>query len=329
MSLILLLRGGGAPILGPLLPITFQDVNGNPLPSTVRADFFPVTSPPLRSNLIVSAYLGTSSVANVGLPIGKTYRVQYVGASATVPPYPSVFSVPSLSGATVIPSGYISPWANLAGYADLQTFEMWPLGRYARSDVSAGGGKTRVIAEAFAATLAQLDFFSRANAASERLVSSVGPQIDSWANDFFGTTFPRLVDETDAAYIARQEAWLQQPFMTLPAIRTQVQQFYALYPDGSTSVDVFDRQSDPHRSAYYGLLPGQVAIIAYYARTTISSAWFIGQSFLGQGTFLVDQYAHHSTLISPYPLLASNIGRVKAGGAVPVYITSFGEPPGY
>lgn len=136
----------------------------------------------------------------------------------------------------------------------------------------------------------------------------------------------RLEGETNSAYIARIIAWNELPFGTLAAINVVVQQYFQLHPDDSSSVDVFDRQSDPVRSARYGLTPGQVAIIGYYPEPEVTQGWFMGQSFVGQTTIFTDPLAFSTSYSAPYAALAVQVNRVKAGGAVPVYIVSRGEP---
>ncbi len=302
------------------VPIVFADVNGNPLPANMRVDFYPATNDPSPGNIVASAYIGVASQVIVALHALATYRVQYVGEGA--PTVPSVFTLADVSGTTIIPGGYVSPWADLDGYADLQAHEIWQLGRVSNVASSPGGG-TRVLMETFAATLAQLDIFGRTNAAGERLLSSSAAQVDSWVADFLGTTFPRMnAAEPDGDYVTRVIAWLGQPFTTLAAIQNVVAGYFAQFPDASTSFAVFDRQSDPAQSAYFGLTPGQIAIAEYYANTSGAARFFVNQSFLGQDTYLDDQRHFTTSLVPIYPELDRRIRRVKAGGAVPVYIVA-------
>lgn len=302
--------------------VNFVDIYGNPLPPSLRVDFFLLPSGPDSSNIVASDYLGVGSSAEVTLIVGQAYRIEYTGFGA--PPLPSFFTPSSTSAATIVPDRYISPWANRDGYAQFMAGELWPLNRSSLAARTHGGG-VYLLFQTFAAVLAQLDLFGRTNAAGERLVSSVDGQVDSWAKDFLGTTFLRLPQETNAAYIARIIAWLTLPFGTIPAIKTVVTSWFALNPDDSASVDVFDRQTDPTRSARYGLTPGQFAVIGYYPMNPMDG-WFIGQSFIGQDTWITDPYHFTSSSSPPYSGLGEQVNRVKAAGAVPVYITSRGEP---
>jgi len=332
LSLLLNQPSSNAPYVPPpppvggasttLVPIAFADVNGNPLPANTRVDFFAVASAPTSANVLASAYVGVTSQVFVGLTLAAIYRAQYVGEGAPVAP--SVFTLASANGLTITPTSYVSPWANLKGYADLQASEIWPLGRVSNPAASLGGG-ARVLMETYSSTFAQLDIFGRTNAAGERLYSSSDPQIDSWVADFLGTTFPRLPQETGSAYITRVIAWLGQAFTTEASIRAAVAGYFAAFPDSSIRVDLFDRQTDPRRASYYGLLPGQFAIAEYYQAGALLPAFYTGQSFLGQDSFLEDPLAYTISQTPIYPELDRRIRRVKADGTVPVYIVTRGE----
>ncbi len=296
--------------------LTFADVFGSPLPPTVQVTITPVIDPIIPP---VAGFIGVASALTVNLYPGYRYRAQYFGAFA--PPLPTTFI--AASAVTLVPARYVSPWANAAGYAgsDVGLGFFWPLGRSSSASLQPGGG-VRVLFESFAALLAQLDLFHRTTAAGLRLDSCVGAQIDSWIADFLGTTFPRLPGETDAAYIARAKAWFQTPFGTLAAVATAVAGYFAQFPDGSTRVDVFNRRTDRARSDFYGLLPGQLAIAATYAPTNMLPAWYIGQSYIGQNTYVSRLDNATSSQTPLYAELGRRVNAVKSGVSTPVYIIS-------
>lgn len=303
-----------------LISIAFQDIHGNPIPPTVRADVYRLQDSP-QSPVVTSAYLGVDSQITVPLTVGKAYRIQYVDRAA--PDFPSFIVPVDDSLLTVVPDGYQSPWANTAGYAQIVA-ENFHLDRVAHSELRPGGG-VYVLLRTMAKLMSTLDGFGRANAAGERFPTGNATQVDSYAQDFLGDTFPRLPGEINADFVARVEAWFQTPFGTLPAIALAVKSYFDSYSANESGYDVFDRQTDPGRSAKYGLTAGQVAIIVYHAYTT-SSAWVLGRSTLGHNTTLSDRNAFSLSRIAPDPILGARIARVKAAGVVPVYITASGEP---
>lgn len=302
--------------------LNIQDSYGNPLPPRTLVSVLNATDPP-GTTPIAMAYLGITSTATAALTLGGIYRVQYAGAAA--PPLATFFV--AAASVTIIPDRYVSPWANISGYAQ-QLGWVIPLGRTKQSELLPGG-QFRVYLEVIGAMLAAMDKLDRTVSAGERLASSTAGQITSWVADFLGPVLPPFPNETDAAYIARIYAWLQQAFTTIPAIQAAVTSYFARFPDNSSSTLVFDRMTDPLRAAYYGLTTGQIAIAIYYGGVDWIDAWFIGQSFLGQNTRVQGPGVFVKSSTAPYDLLQQNVNQIKAGGAVPVYVTASGDPTNF
>ena len=296
--------------------LTFQDFLGNPLPPRVLVTIFNAGDPPTAIPM-GSAYLGLSSNAVVNLQVGNVYRVQYSGDKS--PSLASTFI--AAANVSITPDFYASPWANQNGYTNEQA-SLIPTGRVASTELQPGGG-LYVMLQTFASVMAQLDVFHRLTDASLRFDSSELAENDTWAADFLGGTLPALSGESDEAYNERVDNWLQQPFTTITSVAEAVLQYFTANPDGSTYQTVFSWQTDPQRAAYYGLQSGQIAILENFVFPSTGLNWWIGQSFVGQNTFLTSSW---TSSFSSYPGLVSIVDRVKALGIVPVFITAVNEP---
>lgn len=297
--------------------LTFADTFGDPLPPLLRVDI----GPPLGQGHVspLSVYVGAGSSAVVPLYVGFNYTAQFFGHLA--PPVPVNFV--AASAVTLVPDRYVSPWQTREGYAgtDVGLGFFFPLGRAAAAEL-APGGSLRPLFDPIAAVFAKLDAFHRSVVAGQRLDTSIDAQIDSWVLDFLGPDFKRVADETNAAYIARVKAWIQTPFGTLPAVAAAVASYFADFPDGSTGVRVFNRRTDPDAAAFYGLQPGQLAVLMRYLRASAPPAFYIGQAHLGQTTFLTRGEQFSSSFAAPYAELGRRVDAVKSGVSTPVYITS-------
>jgi hypothetical protein len=305
----------------PLCVLTFQDVYGDPLPARTRVDIFDALDAPTEIP-IASGFLGVGSMLTANLSPGTMYRVQYSGKKT--PRIATLFI--AAQAVTIVPDAYVSPWANVAGYA-LQQGVLFPANRAQTSELQPGGG-LYVYFETLAAMLSQIDIFHRTVDAGLRLGSSAGVQINSWVADFIGD-FPPLPGESEVAYKVRIAAWLQLPFGTLLAVAQVVEQFFTLNPDGSTYRVVFDKMSDPTRFAAYGLTSGQFGVLSNFETSAIAN-WWLGQGFLGQNSFVVGSTGSALFTASQTPTYAdldAKIKDVKMDGSVPVYISVVNEPP--
>jgi hypothetical protein len=300
--------------------ITFFDETGtNPFPPGVK-----VTIVNTSAALIAVAYTTVGGVITVALQTGTTYAASFVGTQA-VSAQPVIFVSSPTTNITV--PNYRSPALSATGYAQTQ-MEVLPNEDFPASALTVGG-IAYTIGYGFGSGAFQTDYETQQTLAANRLQSCQNNMVDSWATDFIGYgVFPRWSD-TDAAYIARIMQWLQLPCETLSAIAYVVQVFFKYFPDTSTVVDVFDTVSDPARAGYYGIVPGQVAIIAYYPLEGQFDGWYLGQSFLGQNTFFADPYGFSEGDMSIYPELQALVNAVKPVGVEPVYIASRGEFPNF
>lgn len=285
------------------LPITLTDEAGNPLPPEVLVGVFSIDSGPLPSELVDSAYVGAESTINVNIAIGGSYRLQLYGNR--IPPSTTVFVTDVVeAGQTVAVPNYISPVLSEANYV-LEMQGLWPTGW-----IDPNGKNALVIAGTLSSLIYQLGQQVAQITSGQRLGSSAGALVDSWAKDFFGDTLPRYRNEPDASYIARIESELTSDNTTLAAIASKVRAFLVLQAtynqqqvfaldtsggmdtyggldDAGTStvvptVTAFDWQSDPDRSALIGLGHGQVCVLFTYPGVT-KTGFFVGESHLGQG----------------------------------------------
>ncbi len=181
---------------------------------------------------------------------------------------------------------------------------------------------TQGLGNGFAAVYTQLQYAL----AQTRLATATDTSLDAASLEMFNGVLPRGT-QSDAAFSTAIRQQVIAPLGTLAAVTSAVNAYFAANPDGSTSVLVFDRQSDPVRSGKYGLKPGQIAIVEYYGNSANLPAWYQGQSFIGQSTYVAAPYAYTSSLTPTYPNLGARVNAAKAAGAVPVYIVSSGDAP--
>jgi hypothetical protein len=161
-----------------------------------------------------------------------------------------------------------------------------------------------------------------------RLATISDEYVDRAWTDFFRGRARRNVGESDAASTLRLRQRLIATTGTHDAVLAAVQSYYTDFPAPIASYDVFDRQTDPVRSARYGLRDAQFAVITYRPYTA-RLGWYLAQGgYLGQTTFLSDPYGFNASFIASDPELARRVEDVKDQGYRPVYIESRGEPAG-
>ncbi len=159
-----------------------------------------------------------------------------------------------------------------------------------------------------------------------RLATAQDEYADLAWQDFFRNRYGRIAGESNAATTTRLRQKIIAKTGVQNAVLTAVQGFFTQFPDDSVSQDVFDRQTDPARSAYYGIKDAQFAVILYYPEYIGDPGFFLGQSFLGQD-FLTDPFSFAVSESAPYPGLAQAVNDAKDLGYRPIYIASHGENP--
>lgn len=319
------------------IPITITDEIGNPLPPEVLVGIYGINSGPLPSELLDSAYIGADSTINVNVGVGGSYRLQFYGNR--IPPNTIAFATDVVEiGQTVVVQNYIGPVVSEANYVAEQQ-ALWPTGW-----IDPNGKNALLIAKVLASLIYTLGQQVALITSGERLLSSAGALVDSWANDFFGNTLPRFRNEPDTSYIARIESELQSDNTTLAAIASKTRAFLVLQAtfnqqqvfaldtsggldtyggldDAGTStvvptVSAFDWQSDPDRSALIGLGHGQVCVLFTYPGVT-KTGFFAGQSYLGYSSYLLT--AQIRVVGAPSALIDAYVQSVVALGIEVVY----------
>jgi len=170
-----------------------------------------------------------------------------------------------------------------------------------------------------------------------RIATATDTNLESIATDFLqlpSALFNRLQiftsgsfePETDAAYSARIRAEIIAPENTLDAITRVVNEYLTEYPDGSTSVTVFDYMSDPSLFTSLSVPRGQaifVIEVVYPTRNEDANLFFLGQGdYIGQSTYV----AGGQNLPAPYTpdaLLSQAVDAVRGCGTKVYWLRSY------
>lgn len=177
--------------------LAFVDVDGNPLPAGIQVS---VTS---AGSLVASGFSAVDGVLAVNLAPGTVCGAAFFGTLA--PPSSVSFTTSAVTQTISVPN-YCSPVASSSGYAARQT-AVWARGWFGDRARVIGGGAYAIAAGA-GAELHDLSTQVQGSVLNARLQSSTGNDVDAWFQDYFGTSLPRFIGETDATYIARGMAAL-------------------------------------------------------------------------------------------------------------------------
>ena len=247
--------------------------------------------------------------------------------------------------------GYASPILSRQGFAD-KLFDDQPRGWYPPKDQAPN---VYTALYSIAAVLDILEQGQQIVLGKERLHSSFGSDIDTWANDYIGFgVWQRAPGESDQTYIARCELWLKTDSTTDYGLQVLLQAWmdawglYILNPHAVEGISydnlggfddlsggfdnagqplltqppqvvVFDWMSNPSLSYAVGLQRGrgQFCILLLYAGQTDLLQWYIGGGFSGVNTFLA-QSNYYS--VAPFSNAFQRIVQLrKAQGAWPIY----------
>ncbi len=301
--------------------VVFADAQGNPLPPECRVAIYPQQADASAASLVASGSLAAASSFTFSGFAGATYRAQFSGNRAPVGVV--LFVAPSSTAPlTVTLTDYISPSLASDGFTQALAQDM-VRGFLDQAAHTSGISHAMFIAPV-AAALAAVEAQLRAIVAGARLESARGYFLTTWIADFFGSSLPQLVGEPDLAYIAHAEAAFQATYARLDDLNAIVQGYYKNVTDGAIAHAVFDKRSDPKRAAFYGLLDGDVAIVAYYPPAVVDG-WFLGRGALGVRTFLLDPNSFVLSTVAPFPDLGGQLTASTAEGIRLVYIQSHGE----
>jgi hypothetical protein len=354
------------------MALQFLDEAGNALPAGVRVTVYQpngnvpgAIAPPPLGAFIGQAFTTPGGLCNINVMQSVPY-IALFDMSSQAPT-----SIPGFSGSgagsgfagfsggtgtTVVTlSGYRSPTLSTAGYAQLQT-ALWPKGWFADT-ARRPGGNAYGVGVLVGAMIAQVDSFFEVVHGALRLPSCVGPQVDSWARDFFGPYLPRYQGESDAVYVSRIYTALQLPKTTLQEIQAMVQGFYmaiaqelgygmgggqtldltgALDVQGgadisgpfqpsqlSPTVYVWDRQSRPDLANQYNINQhNNDGSFVIQVGLAFASGWNLDYSYLDYNAWLINPNQYTLSNSPPDPRLGALVAFCKAGGAWPRYLTA-------
>jgi hypothetical protein len=287
------------------------DAFGNPFPAGVEIQLVNANNAPAGS-----AFSLAGGYANLDVNVGDTYTATFIGVQG--PNLPFTFTVTEQDQVLQVPF-YASPTLSEDNYATTDPrsqSRLWPRGWFGDAPPIA-----LRVAGAVAAVLAAIDALGQYVLGKERVQSSQGLDIASWANDFIGPgIWSPGPTETDPAYLARVLLWLQSHFTTLYALQTLVQAYVNLFPDPPT-VYAFDWQSDPVTSSEAGLTQydGQFCLSFTFPGQPGLPSWFLGGGFLGDTTYLASQSFYPYT---PPSAVQQIVQLVKACGTQPIYVSN-------
>ena len=226
------------------------------------------------------------------------------------------------STTTIVVPAYRSPSLSQEGYIGAQ-IELWPRGWFSDTARSPGG-VAYAIATGLAAELEKLDQQIDGALATMRLFTSSGTDIDTWAQDFLGDSFPRVanmntgVAESDESYTYRIVRRLMLLLTTLPCVQGVVTDYLTAIGFDAATVTVFDAQSNPQLAAAVGIHKPQFCILFGYPSSNIPR-WILGQSYLGNTTILGgSNYVAGPPLSTEFDALVRS---VKALGTKPIYVS--------
>lgn len=323
----------------------------NPLPAGVFVSVYPAIGPQTPLTLVGSAYIEPGGSANIAVAANVSYAAVFLGTQA--PTEPATFtgasniSLPSL----VTCIGYRSPVLSASGYAQAES-ELWPYGWFGDpTNIAATAPVAYSLAVGAAQALAVVDTQAQAILGSERLQTSQGEELDSWAADVFGTQLLRYTGTSDSVYYGLILAALHPPKCTIGAVQAIVQEFYnvigpqledewaenlsyeneggyntrggydrsQVVPTGLTpTVYVWDKQSRPDLAATFGVGEPQF-VIQIGLSDPYANAWFLDRSHLDNESYLLSVNGGIPTSMAPDPRLAVLVNLTKAAGTQALY----------
>jgi hypothetical protein len=209
--------GAALTLVGGQNKLSFVDETGtNPLPAGVQVFVYG------NGVLISSAYTVAGGSAPFVLPANSTFVATFVGRQA--PTLPVTFTTDALSRATITVNGYRSPSLSARGY-NAELLNLVPV-LWLNDTARAQGGNAYAVGMGYSGVLNWLDQEAQVLLAMQRLQSSTGSDLDSWAMDFFGGQFGRLTGQPDASWSAMIRAILTTPKGTVAGIQAIINVFW-------------------------------------------------------------------------------------------------------
>ncbi len=305
-----------------------------------------------------------------GNSVGNAYSTP--GGLVAIPVQPNISYVATLYGTQVrgvptqsftgtqpptqiIITNYRSPCLSVFGYTQEQ-MEALPTDDFPVS-AKLPGGIAYSIGSGFSGALVSIDYAQQLALAANRLVTSTGSALDSWAQDFIGPgVWSRGPSEGDTDYLARIMLWLQTKKGTLNGIQTLLRAYLTASIDLATlggaltldsggaldivgaldsrggvdltlilpSISVFDYQSDAALSAAVGLVrdEAQFCILFSYPNTTPPALWYAGIAHIGVDTFLGSPAYYTITSTQAPPGIDALVQVIKIIGSKPIYVSN-------
>lgn len=178
--------------------VTFTD-GTNPLPSSLLVSLYAGST--ATGTVVASGYTDENGSISATLASGSTYTATFAGVQAPAAPFTFAWQA---SNFTAIVPNYASPSLSQVGFANEEA-SLWVRGAFGDAARTTNGNAYN-LALGISSPLADLNTQVQAIHLAERLATSTGSEIDSWAADYFGSNLPRNAGETDSAYIGRIQA---------------------------------------------------------------------------------------------------------------------------
>jgi len=332
--------------------LVFTDETGiNPLPPGVLVTVYPAGAQQVSGNVLISGYTQLGGILNGDVAGAVQYVATFYGTLA--PELPQVFYGNANPGQNTIISvdQYRSPFLSQQGYTE-EALRLYING-WLGDSAQAAGDPANALFSAFASALGAIDLEQQQILAAERVQTSTGSALDSWAFDFFGPYLLRYIDEPDDVYLSRIYAAFG-PRGTINAIQQAVTQFYvatanqalqkliaenlaldtklgALDNLGALNniitqagialpvVTVWDGRTQPGLAAQYNIYPPKFVIGIGFSGGL--SAWYLDHSALDIDTVLIDGNFVQTSTTPPDARLGFLVNFFKCTGRQPYYQT--------
>jgi hypothetical protein len=205
------------------------------------------------------------------------------------------------------------------------------------SDVAkANGGKLYGLAQALGLAFSLMNGLIAYVKPQTRIATATDTNLEAIATDYLALPsglFVRpqefiggeFVPESDSDYSAAIRAKIIAKVNTIAAIQTVVEEYFALNPDGSESVTVFDYMTNPSLFTSLGVPRNQSIFVIQieYPPSNETDGFFLGQNdYLGQTTWL-GSGQNQPTPFSPYPLLEQAVNDVRLAGSKPYWYRTY------
>jgi hypothetical protein len=273
-------------------------------------------------------FLGVGGTATISLDERTNYVIVWSGDQA--PKQQTQFTTVAIGSTaqSVTVSGYRSPYSSTLGYASQQLTNWtrgWVGDDYKKPGAPGTTGVAYNVAYSFAAVLGEgnasvtgLDRYLQSTSVSQRLLSCVGTQIDSFFADYLGATFKRQATETDFAFLVRGLVALRGEVATRNAVNAATNAAWkSLGNDGTITCE--DQTSNPGLMASLGHGPPYFAVVLPTV-SVITNAFLLDYRYLGINDYLLSiGSVVQLTLSQVPPLVQQAVESKRALATIPIY----------